>query len=65
MARSATHMAEAPRLLDERAAQDLAGLADGAGLSVSALRALPTARRRNALRAFIARAGSRCPRRRA
>jgi len=54
-------MAEAARLLDERAAQDLAGLADGAGLSVSALRALPVARRRNALRGFIARAGIEMP----
>ena len=61
LARSATHMAEAARLLDERAAQDLAGLADGAGLSVSALRALPVARRRNALRGFIARAGIEMP----
>ena len=46
MSRSAAHMAEAAALLNERAAHDLAGLADGAGLSVSALRALadgPTA----------------------
>jgi tRNA(Ile)-lysidine synthase len=61
LARSALHMAEAARLLSERAAQDLAGLADGAGLSVSALRALPLARRRNALRGFIARAGAEMP----
>jgi tRNA(Ile)-lysidine synthase len=50
-----------PRLLDERAEQDLAALADGAGLSVSALRALPVPRRRNALRGFIARSGNRMP----
>ena len=55
VARSATHMAEAASLLNERATRDLAGLVDGAGLSVSALRALPMGRRRNALRAFIAR----------
>jgi tRNA(Ile)-lysidine synthase len=61
IARSATHMAEAAALLNERAAQDLAGLADGAGLSVSALRALPLTRRRNALRAFIARHGVEMP----
>jgi len=61
LARSARHMAEAARLLDELAAQDLAGLADGAGLSVSTLRALPVARRRNALRGFIAAAGLEMP----
>jgi tRNA(Ile)-lysidine synthase len=54
LARSAAHMAAAAALLNERAAHDLAGLADGAGLSVTALRALPVGRRRNALRAFIA-----------
>jgi tRNA(Ile)-lysidine synthase len=61
LARSAAHMAEAAVLLHERAAQDLARLADGAGLSVSALRALPVARRRNALRSFIARHGVEMP----
>ena len=61
LARSALHMAEAAHLLNERAAQDLAALADGAGLSVSALRALPAGRCRNALRAFIARAGVEMP----
>jgi len=54
-------MASAAALLNERAAHDLAGLADGAGISVSALRALPMARRRNALRAFIARRGLEMP----
>jgi len=61
IARSATHMAEAGALLNERATHDLAGLADGAGLSVSALRALPMSRRRNALRTFIARHGVEMP----
>jgi tRNA(Ile)-lysidine synthase len=61
LARSALHMAEAARLLNERGAQDLAALADGAGLSVSALRALPAGRRGNALRTFIARAGVEMP----
>jgi tRNA(Ile)-lysidine synthase len=55
LARSATHMAAAAALLNERAAQDLATIADGAGLSVTGLRALSIARRRNALRGFIAR----------
>jgi tRNA(Ile)-lysidine synthase len=57
IARSARHMAEAADLLDAIAQRDLAGAADGDGLNVAALRALPLARRRNALRSFIARAG--------
>ena len=61
LARSAMHMADASRLLHERASQDLARLVDGAGISVSALRALPMARRRNALRGFIACAGAEMP----
>jgi tRNA(Ile)-lysidine synthase len=61
LARSASHMAIAAALLNERAEQDLASIADGAGLSVSALRGLPMARRRNALRAFIARQGVEMP----
>jgi tRNA(Ile)-lysidine synthase len=61
IARSAAHMATAAALLNERAAQDLAALADGAGVSVSGLRALPMGRRRNALRAFIARHGVEMP----
>jgi tRNA(Ile)-lysidine synthase len=61
LARSAAHMAEAAALLSERATQDLARVVDGAGLSVSALRALPVARRRNVLRAFIARHGVEMP----
>jgi tRNA(Ile)-lysidine synthase len=61
LARSAMHMAAAAGLLNERAAQDLAAIADGAGLSVTGLRALPAARRRNALRGFIARHGLEMP----
>lgn len=61
LVRSASHMADAAALLNERAAQDLAGLADGAGLSVIAMRALPVSRRRNALRAFIGRHGVEMP----
>jgi len=61
LARSATHMADAAALLNERAAHDLAALADGGGVSVSALRALPMGRRRNALRAFIGGQGVEMP----
>ncbi len=61
LARTAAHMAEAAALLQERAMQDLAAAADGAGLSVAALRALPAARRRNALRGFIALRGAELP----
>lgn len=61
LARSATHMAAAAALLNERATHDLAGIADGSGLSVTALRALPAARRRNALRGFIALHGVEMP----
>jgi tRNA(Ile)-lysidine synthase len=61
LVRSAAHMAEASALLNERAARDLAGVADGSGLSVSGLRALPASRRRNALRAFIGRHGVEMP----
>jgi tRNA(Ile)-lysidine synthase len=61
LARSAEHMASAARLLEERATADLARLADGAGLSVTALRALSPSRRRNALRGFIAGRGLEVP----
>ncbi len=57
IARSAAHMSEASRLLDTIARADLMAAADGDGLTVSTLRALPSARRRNALRSFISRAG--------
>ena len=61
VARSAVHMAEAKALLAEIATRDLAGAADAPGLSVSALRALPLTRRRNAIRQFIALAGIELP----
>ncbi|HET9474733.1 MAG TPA: tRNA lysidine(34) synthetase TilS [Steroidobacteraceae bacterium] len=61
LARTASNLAEAQTLLAERGQQDLAAAADGSGLSVSALRALTPARRRNALRIFIARAGLELP----
>ena len=61
IARSASHMADAQQLLDAQAQADLATAADGAGLNVAALRALPAARRRNVVRAFMARAGLETP----
>jgi tRNA(Ile)-lysidine synthase len=61
LARTAAHMAEAAALLEGNAAPDLAAAADGSGLSVAVLRTLPMARRRNALRAFIARHGIEMP----
>lgn len=61
LARSAGHMADAQKLLDAQALSDLALAADGAGLRVAALRALPAARRRNVVRAFVARAGLATP----
>ena len=54
IARSARHMAEAGRVLQRLAARDLMRVADGEGLNVAALRALPAARRGNALRSWIA-----------
>jgi tRNA(Ile)-lysidine synthase len=61
IARSARHMSEAARLLDSVAQRDLARAADGDGLNVAVLKTLPAARRRNALRAFVARAGLELP----
>jgi tRNA(Ile)-lysidine synthase len=61
VARSARHMAEAAVLLGDVARRDLDACADGAGLGVASLRALPLPRRRNALRAFILRAGLEAP----
>lgn len=61
VARSARHMAEAAGLLEAVARRDLDACADGAGVNVAALRALPAPRRRNALRAFILRAGLEAP----
>ncbi|MEJ0084437.1 MAG: tRNA lysidine(34) synthetase TilS [Pseudomonadota bacterium] len=61
IARSAGHMAEAQRLLDAQAGADLAVTADGAGLNIAALRALPAARQRNLVRGFVTRAGMEPP----
>ncbi len=61
ISRSAQHMAEADRLLGELAHRDLAKAVDGDGLRVTALRALPRARRHNALRAWIAGFGLEAP----
>jgi tRNA(Ile)-lysidine synthase len=61
LARTARHMAEAQILLVGDALRDLAAAADGNGLSVATLRSLPLARRRNALRVFISRAGVEMP----
>ena len=61
IARSARHMAEAAELLDSVALRDLASAEDGNALNVAVLRTFPAARRRNALRAFIARAGLELP----
>ena len=61
VARSARHAAEGQKLLDEIARKDVARAADGASLNVGALRALPPARRRNALRFWIARSGHKLP----
>jgi tRNA(Ile)-lysidine synthase len=61
IARSARHMADAGALLNDVARADLAAVADGAGVGVTGLRALPAARRRHALRAFIASAGVTLP----
>ncbi|HEY6454074.1 MAG TPA: tRNA lysidine(34) synthetase TilS [Steroidobacteraceae bacterium] len=57
VARSARHIGAAQDLLDLLARTDLGRAADGAALSVPALRALPLERRRNALRFWISRSG--------
>jgi tRNA(Ile)-lysidine synthase len=59
--RSAAHIAEAQALLDAMAQADVERAADGAALSVATLRALPRARRRNALRWWIGQAGHPAP----
>ncbi len=61
LARSAAHMAEAQMMLSATASRDVAAAGDGPGLAVSVLRSLPAARRRNALRHFIATAGLELP----
>ena len=57
LARSARHAAQAQRLLEELGRADVNKCADGADLSVPALRALTPERRANALRVWIARGG--------
>ena len=61
LGRTARHMADAQSQLDTTARADLARTADGDGLNVAALRALPAARRRNALRAFVVAMGVEAP----
>jgi tRNA(Ile)-lysidine synthase len=61
IARTARHMAEASKLLGDLGRQDLASVADGEGLNVASLRALPKARRNNALRTWIAGFGIEVP----
>jgi len=54
IARSANHLAEAAQLLGGLGRMDYVRVADGEGVNAAGLRALPPARRRNALRAWIA-----------
>ena len=61
VARSARHVAEAQALLDALALSDVDRARYGESLSVKTLRALPPARRRNALRFWITRAGYLAP----
>jgi tRNA(Ile)-lysidine synthase len=57
LGRSARHAAQAQRLLEELGRADVNKAADGAALSVTALRALSRERRVNALRVWIGAAG--------
>jgi tRNA(Ile)-lysidine synthase len=52
-ARSARHAAQAQQLLDAIAAEDLARVGSGAGLSIAALQALDSARQANLLRHWL------------
>jgi tRNA(Ile)-lysidine synthase len=61
LARSAQHLAEAARVLDEVAEADGAGQMEQGTLAVEALRRLPAARAKNLLRYFLARAGVSMP----
>jgi tRNA(Ile)-lysidine synthase len=61
VSRSARHAAEAQRLLDALGRLDVERASDGATLTVRALRVLEPARRRNALRYWIAEAGATLP----
>src|SRR5262249_4428915 len=53
LARSASHLAEASRVLDEVAKQDGAASFEDGTLAVSVLKRLPAARARNLLRYFL------------
>jgi tRNA(Ile)-lysidine synthase len=61
VARSARHAAQAQRLLESIGRADANRAADGAALSVKALRALAPERRKNALRIWIADRGAPLP----
>jgi tRNA(Ile)-lysidine synthase len=61
VSRSARHAAEAQRLLDSLARTDVERASSGAALFVPSLRALPSDRRRNALRFWIMQRGARVP----
>jgi tRNA(Ile)-lysidine synthase len=61
LARSARHLAEASRVLDEVAAADGIGNMEGRALGVEALRRLQPARARNLLRYFLAHCGAAMP----
>jgi tRNA(Ile)-lysidine synthase len=61
LARAAALQAEAARLIDDLAANDLAPLDNGSGLDVPGLLQLPGHRARNALRHFLRREGLRPP----
>jgi tRNA(Ile)-lysidine synthase len=57
MARSASHMAEAQKLLDDLAALDLAGLQREGGLAIAPLRELADGRAKNVLRFYFSKFG--------
>ena len=59
--RTAAHLGEAARLLDDMAAHDFAAATLGACLSVAALESLEPARRRNLLRYWLHSCGARAP----
>jgi tRNA(Ile)-lysidine synthase len=61
VSRSARHVAEAQSILDTLARSDVARASYGESLSIKSLRTLPPARRRNALRFWISRAGYLAP----
>jgi tRNA(Ile)-lysidine synthase len=61
VSRSARHVAEAQAILDTLARSDAARASYGESLYIKSLRALPPARRRNALRFWITRAGYLAP----